>query len=485
MIELPSLITFIIYFLFLTAIGIYFFKKTGSLEDYLLGGRNMGKWVTAISAQASDMSAWLLMALPGAVYSKGMPQAWIAIGLFLGTACNWGFVSRRLRVYTGKTNALTLSTFFENRFKDPTGFLRIFSAIIILIFFTLYASSGLKGAGMLFESMFGMDYRLAVSLGTLVIVVYTFLGGFQAVSWTDLVQGALMVVAIVVVPVMALSMVGGIDAVRTEMAAKNIAGSLFSGKDITAISVISTLAWGLGYFGQPHILARFMGIRSAKELPRAMMIALTWVLISLAGAVIVGLVAIPMFANQGGMEAEKVFIYMISKLFNPWIGGILLAAILSAIMSTIDSQLLVSSSALTEDFYRKIIRKEASEKEVVFVGRLCVIIISIIAMFLAYDPKSSILDLVSYAWGGFGAAFGPLVLFALFSRRTTWQSALAGMLTGTTVLVIWKLTGLGATLYEIVPGFIANTLVILIVNLFVKQKNPEIEQEYNEVRNSL
>lgn len=483
MISIQTLVTFVVYFIFLMGVGIYFYKKTSNVEDYLLGGRGMGSWVTALSAQASDMSGWLLMGLPGAVFLGGIKESWIAIGLFLGTLVNWMIVSPRLRVYTEKTSSMTLSTFFEERFKDPTGLLRTLSAVITLIFFTFYASSGLVASGKLFESMFSIDYKVAVITGTIVIVLYTFLGGYLAVAWTDFFQGALMFVAILLVPVLAYKHVGGAEAIKATMAAKEISLGLFKtgGQTITLAAIISTMAWGLGYFGQPHILVRFMSIKSIKELPKSITIATVWVFISLFGAIAIGLISIPMFAEMGSGDAEKVFIFMIAKLFNPWLGGILLAAILSAIMSTIDSQLLVSSSALTEDFYKKVIKKDASEKELIFIGRVCVLLISIIALVLALSPKNTVLGLVSYAWGGFGAAFGPLVIMALFSKKTTWQSALVGMLVGTITLVVWKNLGLGSIMYEIVPGFVANFAAIIIVNMFVSQENSEIIKEFEEV----
>ncbi|KXS44921.1 MAG: sodium/proline symporter [Candidatus Frackibacter sp. T328-2] len=480
MIKVQTLITFIFYFIFLMGVGLYFYKKTVDIEDYLLGGRGMGSWVTALSAQASDMSGWLLMGLPGAIYIGGMGQAWIAIGLFIGTALNWKFVAPRLRMYTEKTDSMTLASFFEDRFKDPTGLLRIIAAIITLLFFTIYTSSGLVAAGKLFESMFSIDYTLAVLIGGLIIVLYTFLGGFMAVCWTDFFQGLLMFGAIIVVPFLAYNYVGGATEITSAMNLKGVSTSLF-GKEFSIMATISTMAWGLGYFGQPHILARFMSIESVKKLPKAMTIAVVWVFISLGGAVIIGLISIPMFENLASGDNEKVFIYMIEQLFNPWIGGILLAAILSAIMSTIDSQLLVSSSTLTEDFYKKVINKEASEEKLMKIGRICVILIAIVALFLALNPNNTVLGLVAYAWGGFGAAFGPIVLFALFSKKTSWKSALAGMVTGTIVLVVWKQIGLGATMYEIVPGFIINALTILIVNTFVTQEDEEILDEFEEV----
>jgi len=480
--SIPTLITFIAYFIVLLGIGFYFYRRSANIEDYLLGGRGMGSWVTALSAQASDMSGWLLMGLPGAIYLGGMTNTWIAIGLFIGTVLNWKLVSARLRVYTQRTNAITLPCFFEARFKDPTGLLRIVSAIIILIFFAIYASSGLVATGLLFESTFGVDYYSAIIIGGLVIIAYTFLGGFLAVCWTDLLQGALMVFAIVIVPALTYHTVGGAEAIKEAIVSKDISANLIpQGQKLPVLAIISTMAWGLGYFGQPHILVRFMSVKSLEKLSKSMAIAIVWVFLSLGGAVTVGFISIAMFDNLSNGEEEKVFIYMIRELFNPWFGGILLAAIFSAIMSTIDSQLLVSSSALSEDFYCKAIRKEASEREIVIVGRVCVVIISIIALIMALDRDNTILGIVSYAWGGFGAAFGPLILFALFSRKTTWQSALAGMVSGTVVLVLWKQVGLGSTMYEILPGFIANCLTIFLVNIIIEQKDERVLKEFDDV----
>ncbi|MBN2139004.1 MAG: sodium/proline symporter PutP [Sedimentisphaerales bacterium] len=478
-----TLVTFIAYFLLMLGIGFYFYFKSSNIEDYLLGGRAMGSWVTAFSAQASDMSGWLLMGLPGTVYLGGIGKSWIAIGLFIGTILNWKLISARLRIYTQQTNAITLPCFFETRFRDPTGLLRVVSAIIILIFFSIYASSGLKAAGLLFESTFHVKYHYAVIIGGLVIITYTFLGGFLAVCWTDLLQGALMVFAIVVVPILTYRTTGGSEAIRSAMASKGISTSLFAQGHGPAgvLAIISSMAWGLGYFGQPHILVRFMSIKSVDRLGRSMAIAIVWVFLSLAGAVVVGLIAVAQYEGLGKQEAEKVFIYMIIDLFNPWFGGVLLAAVFSAIMSTIDSQLLVASSALSEDFYLKAMKRTASETEVVWIGRVCVIVISLIALLMALDRRTTILETVSDAWGGFGAAFGPIILFAMFSRKTTWQSALAGMVTGTVVLVLWQQLGLDEKMYGIVPGFAASCLLILLINAFTRQKDEAVLNEFEQV----
>jgi len=479
----PTLVTFVAYFLLLLGIGFYFYRRNESIEEYLLGGRGMGAWVTALSAQASDMSGWLLMGLPGAIYLGGLGNAWIAIGLFVGTALNWLLVARRLRVYTQKTNSITLPCFLEERFADPTGLLRIVAAFVILIFFTIYASSGLIAAGKLFESSFGVSYRAAVLIGSAIIILYTFLGGFLAVCWTDLFQGALMVIALVVVPALAYSRAGGTAGIRNGMMLRDIARSYSGPQGMTALlATVSALAWGLGYFGQPHILIRFMSARSLAKLSRSMVIAIAWVLVSLAGAVAIGWIGIGLFKTVPGDDPEKVFIYMIAEVTHPWIGGVMLAAILSAIMSTIDSQLLVLSSAMTEDFYQKVIKRDARPREVVLAGRICVLLTSLVALVLALGVRGqTILDVVALAWAGLGAAFGPLVLFALYSRRTSWQAALAGMITGTVVLVVWKQIGLGERLYEIVPGFVANALAIVVMNRLVRQNDPRVLQQYDQV----
>jgi sodium/proline symporter len=342
----------------------------------------------------------------------------------------------------------------------------------------------LQATGYLLESTFGIQYGTAVIVGGSIIIAYTFLGGFLAVCWTDLFQGSLMVLALIVVPSVAYLKVGGAESISQAMKLKGISTSLLPAKGTAGLlAIVSLMAWGLGYFGQPHILTRFMSVKSVRKLPESMTIAIVWVFISLTGAVIIGFVGIGMFENLdvGQREHQKVFIYMIGKVMHPWLAGIMLAAILSAIMSTIDSQLLVSSSALTEDFYLKAIKKNATEKEIILVGRICVIIISVIALILALRPSDTILGIVAYSWGGFGAAFGPLVLFGLFSKKTGWQSALAGMVIGTVVLIVWKQIGLGEYMYEIVPGFIANCLTIFILNIAIGQKDEKILQQYQDV----
>ncbi|MBN1507099.1 MAG: sodium/proline symporter PutP [Sedimentisphaerales bacterium] len=480
---IPTLVTFVLYFVALLGIGLYFCRPADSIEGYLLGKRGMGVWVTALSTQASDMSGWLLMGLPGVIYAGGLPNAWIAIGLFIGTVLNWKLVSARLRLYTQKTNSITLPCFFEQRFGDPTGLLRMVSAGVILVFFTIYASSGLVACGKLFESTFAIPYGTGVWIGGAITILYTLLGGFRAVCWTDLFQGSLMILALVVVPATALIQSGGVSGVHAAIAAKGISMSLIPQGETSAalLVIVSMMAWGLGYFGQPHLLARFMSARSPARLSESAIIAIAWVFLSLTGAVVIGLVGIGLFETIPGGDREKVFIAMINEVTHPWLTGIMLSAILSAIMSTIDSQLLVSSSALSEDLYRKIGKQNFSQRGTVLIGRVCVIVISGAALVLALHPNDTILGIVAYAWGGFGAAFGPLILFSLFSRQTTWLSALVGMVTGTVVLVAWKQIGLSEHMYEIVPGFVANSMVILLIDRVVHQRSVSVLRQFDEV----
>lgn len=502
-------ITFGIYLVAMLLVGFIFYKKANTVSQYVLGGRGIGSWVTAMSAQASDMSGWLLMGLPGCVYLNGMGEAWVGIGLAIGTWANWYFVAPRLRVYTERVNSLTVASYVGKRFDDPTGILRKLVAIITFGFLTVYAGSGLVAAGKLFTEMFNISYHSAVIYGTIVILLYTVMGGYLAVCWTDFFQGALMFCTLFVAPIVALQYIspslvstttGSVTMIFNDAAqaitladgAKHIPLQLFPG-GITfkgLIGVISAAVWGLGYFGQPHIITRFMSIKSFKELPKATTIAMTWVVISLAAAVAIGFLGIPMFANaplQGG-ESEKVFIKMISVIFTPWIAGFMLAAIMAAIMSTIDSQLLASSSMLAEDVYATF-RPKASTKELLNVNRLLVLLITIIAFLLAMWPNDTIFGLVSFAWGGFGAAFGPVILLSLFSRKMTWLSAMLGMIVGTVVMLTWKFLGKSglecapffSAMYEILPGFAAGLITILIVNIFHKETRKSVLDNFDFV----
>lgn len=484
----PIYIMFSLYLLLMISIGIMCVEKKGSVGGYVLGGRNMGSWITALSAQASDMSGWLLMGLPGVVYISGLCNVWVAIGLFIGTFFNWILVAKRLRIYTELTSSLTLSAYMSNRFDDKTGVLRIIAAFITLMFFTIYAGSGLVAAGKLFDSMFNIDYTIAVLLGAGVILLYTLLGGYQAVCKTDLVQGWFMFFALIIVPVVAyLNIPDG--AFEATVKARNISFSIMPKGDIftSVLAAVSMAAWGLGYCGQPHILTRFMSIRSHKELTTSTKIAVVWVLISLAMAIIIGLVSIPIFSEPvlSAQDSEKVFLKMALELFNPWISGAILAAVLAAIMSTIDSQLLASSTTLAQDFYAFVLRKKASDSELLLVNRIFVASITLIACVLALNPNETIFSLVTFAWGGFGAAFGPVVLMSLYSRKMTFNAALCGMLTGTSVMLLWSFSGLGKYLYEILPGFFAGVFVIYIVSKINPQKNAEVLHDFDKMKSIL
>lgn len=470
--ELPVLISFSIYMLLMVGIGFYFYFKTDDLSDYILGGRGLGPGVTALSAGASDMSGWLLLGLPGMMYSQGIVGSWIAVGLLIGAYLNWHYVARPLRVYTHYLDdSITIPDYFSNRFEENGNSLRVVTAVVILVFYTLYTSSGLVGGAKLFEATFGLDYTDALLIGSVIIVSYTFLGGYNAVSWTDFIQGILMMLALAVTPIVVIIDIGGInEALSIIEQVKEANLSLFHGSSIVAI--ISLLAWGLGYFGQPHILVRFMSIRHEDEMQRAKHIGMTWMGISILGSLSVGFFGLAyVVANGVALEdSEKIFITLSQLLFNPWIAGFLLAAILAAIMSTIDSQLLVSSSVLTRDIYHAIIKKDASDKELVWIGRSTVVIIALIALYISTDRNSSVLELVSYAWAGFGAAFGPLVILSLYHKGITKQGAIAGMVTGALVVIVYKqLEGGIFDLYELLPGFILAWIAIVLVSKFTTE----------------
>lgn len=576
----PIFATFGLYALVMIAIGFYFWKQTKNPEQFFLGGRNMGPAVSALSAGASDMSSWLLMGLPGALYIAGLLNAWIAIGLSIGAFINWILVAKRLRIYTEVVdNSITIPDYFETRFSDDTHILRLISALVILVFFVFYISSGLIAGAKLFEQTFHIDYSIALIVGASIIVVYTFFGGYLAVCWTDLLQGLLMMIALICVPLVMLYHIGGINEAKTyiqeadsefnssitaitaytnDTIALNIRDiketinnnntsktlehleslshsiselqtmatqetekdidlllqqthaildkyksleslqskqadflretrtllsnieqtlqakskenkdhfSFFNG--VTWISIISALAWGLGYFGQPHIIVRFMSIRSTKDIPKATFIGISWMVISLIGACLVGILGVAYITkfHLSFNDPETIFIVMSQTLFNPWLTGIFLSALLAAIMSTASSQLLVSASTVAEDFYKKILKTNATQKQVMFFSRASVLVVSFVAFFISTDKNSSILSIVAYAWAGFGASFGSVILFSLFWRRMTRMGAIAGMLTGAIVVVLHKNFFYEYfPIYEIVPGFICASIAIILISL--------------------
>ncbi|MEO9654523.1 sodium/proline symporter PutP [Marinomonas sp.] len=484
--------TFLAYLVVMLGIGLYAYKNTSSSEDYFLGGRSLGPWPTALSAGASDMSGWLLLGLPGYAFASGLESIWLAGGLLIGTWLNWLICAKRLRTYSIKAdNSLTLPGFLSSRFQDKSKAIQTISALFILLFFLFYTSSGLVAGGKLFETVFGLDYTYAVILGTVCVVSYTLFGGFLAVAWTDLIQGLMMSAALVIVPLIALD--GGFSQLSDTLMSKNpellTIWNDVKGEPLSTIGIISLVAWGLGYFGQPHILARFKAARSNKDITTARRIAVSWTLISMAGALLIGFVGIVYVdGNLAGnlADGEKIFMVLVNAVFHPVVAGILLAAILAAIMSTADSQLLVSSSALAEDFYKQLFNKQATQKQIVNVGRFAVIAISILALILALNPKSSVLGLVSYAWAGFGAAFGPAILISLFWRNMNRNGALAGIIVGGVTIVVWKqLSGGWFDVYEIVPGFILSTIAIIIVSVMSGKPAEAVTQSFDDYEEAL
>lgn len=478
-------IAIILYFLIMIGIGYYSYKKaTSNVNEFLLGGRKLGAAVTALSAGAADMSGWLLMGVPGAMYMSGISSSWIAIGLTLGAFFNYILVAPRLRIYTEKArNAITIPDFFEKRFHDHSRVLRFISAVIILVFFTLYTSAGMVSGGRLFESAFDFSYNSGLILTSSVVVFYTFLGGFLAVSLTDFVQGTIMIIALVIVPIVVLTHVGGFSESITLIQSRDPdLLSLWEGT--TTVGIISLLAWGLGYFGQPHILVRFMAIEKVKQLKAARRIGITWMVFTMGGAMLIGLIGIAYMVkmDQSIRDPETIFVYFSQILFHPLVGGFLLAAILAAVMSTISSQLLVTSSSMTEDFYKAFFRRKASQNELLLVSRLSVIVVAIIALSLSLKPKDTILDLVGHAWAGFGSAFGPLVLLSLLWKRTTRNGGIAGMLIGGLTVLLWVyLPHALDHWYAMIPGFILSFVSIVVVSLLDKMPAAAITTEFDEV----
>jgi len=466
--------TFLVYLVAVLLIGYMAWRRTRNLRDYILGGRGLGEWVTALSAQASDMSGWLLLGLPGYAYLAGLESIWLLLGLLVGTYANWKLVAERLRRETERySDSLTLPDFFEARFEDRSRALRIVSGVFILVFFTFYTSSGLVAGGKLFESVFGLPYLWAVTAGGAAVVLYTFFGGFLAVSWTDFLQGSLMFLALLAVAVVGVQAVGGPDELIGTMRTVNPElldmMSTATGEPLGWIAIVSLLGWGLGYAGQPHILARFMAIRRPQDIASSRVIAMVWVSVALVCATLVGLVGIGLVSPPlQGADSEKVFMALATLLLDPVVAGICLAGILAAVMSTADSQLLVASSAVAEDFYKGLWRRDAGQHELLWVGRLAVVGIALVAFYLARDPDSKVLELVAYAWAGFGASFGPAILLSLYWSGMTRNGALAGIVSGGLTVIVWKQLGGGLfDLYEIVPGVIVSVLAIVLVSKFV------------------
>lgn len=463
--------TFLVYMAIILTMAAIAWRRTANLSDYILGGRSLNRGVTALAAQASDMSGWLLLGLPGLAYLAGLEAIWMVAGLLVGTYLNWKLVARRLRESTERYNdALTLPDYFERRFGDSSRMLRLISGAFVLLFFTLYTSSGFVAGGKLFESLFGISYSYALIVGAVAVMAYTFFGGFLAISWADVLQGCLMFVALVLVAGVGWQLIGGIGGIENSFRAVNSEmldpfTSYANGEALGWIGILSLLGWGLGYAGQPHVLARFMAIRDASQMAGARRIAMAWVTVVLVAALIVGFTGIGVLDRAlTGADSEKVFIYMSLQLFPPVIAGICLSGILAAIMSTASAQLLVASSAFAEDFYKGIFRKTASRGELLWTGRLAVLGIALLAMFIARDPDSRVLELVAWAWAGFGAAFGPTVILSLYWPRMNRAGALAGVIVGGITVVVWPelRAAFGGIfdLYELVPGFALSMLAI-------------------------
>ncbi|MFA9487025.1 sodium/proline symporter PutP [Moraxella haemolytica] len=483
------------YFILMIAIGVYaYFKQRNDVEGYMLGGRNLSPAVAALSAGASDMSGWLLLGLPGYMYASGIVSFWIAGGLTIGAFVNYLLVAPRLRVYTELAdNAITLPDFFANRFEDSSHALRLMSALVVILFFTVYTAASLVGGGKLFENSLGLSYELGLWVTAGVVVAYTLFGGFLAVSLTDFVQGVIMLIAMLLVPFVAFNEVGGIS--NSVSVAQSINPELFNiMSGVTVMGAISLAAWGLGYFGQPHIIVRFMALRSHKDVPVACTIGMGWMILSLMGALMVGLSGMVYVHNKGMQldDAETIFLVFSQILFHPLISGFLMAAILAAIMSTISSQLLVVSSSLTRDVYKLFLNKEASEANQVMIGRLSVVIVALVAIFIAGDKNSSVLELVSHAWAGFGAAFGPLVLFSLMWKRMNRHGALAGMIVGALTVIVWVYGGFeiggkpaNDAIYSIMPGFVFSAIATVVVSLMTAPPKAEITSRFEQMQRML
>jgi len=483
-----ELLSFIIYFAAMLGIGIFFFVKSkGSGEkDYFLGGRSMGPWVTAMSAQASDMSAWLLMGLPGSIMAFGFGEAWVGIGLALGTAANWIFVAKRLRRFSkAADDSITLPQYLSNRFATKNPALKIISAVIFLVFFTVYVASSFVAGTTVFTTIFPkLAPNVAMLIFVAILILYTFLGGFKAVCWTDFFQGLLMLVALLAVPIV-IVFVKDLD---TSVLSNVVVGAdgtqyafvqSFFKADIT--DILSGLAWGLGYFGMPHILVRFMSIKKPSMVKKSAIVAIIWVVITLAAAIVIayfGRILVGAELLAAGAQ-ETIFIKLARDLFPAAVSGILLAAIIAASMSTADSQLLVASSSFTSDIYKPVFRKDASDKELLWIGRIVVLIVAVIAYFIANSKGSgaaAIMDMVGNAWGGFGSAFGPVVLLSLFWKRLTYKGAFAGIAAGAIVDIAWYFLLTAKTgIYELLPGFAAGLIVAILVSLIDKKPSQEVE----------
>ena len=467
---LSTTIAFLFYVIVVLAIGVYAYTQTKGASDYFLGGRKLSPLVSAVSASASDMSGWILLGLPGYAYLAGMEAAWISLGLTIGVAANWLLTAKRLRIYTHMLDdAVTVPAYLQRRFKDTKIWLKSISSFSILLFFLFYVASGLIAGGKLFEEVFGLDYHIAVVVGVALILFYTLFGGFLAVSWTDVFQGSLMLIALSLVPLLVTGSIGGVAEAVGKIEAINPellnAFTPVTGEPLSALVIIGLMGWGLGYFGQPHVLARFKAIRSADETGVAAAIGVSWTFLGYLMAILVGFCGLA-YLSEPLADPEKVFITLTSLIFHPLIAGILLAAILAAIMSTVDSQLLVCSAALSEDVYPMLAKKPLTSEARLKMGRIAVVVLASLSAILAMDPQSKVQDVVSYAWAGLGASLGPAIVISLYWRSMTSQGALAGVLVGAITVIVWsQLSGGIFDVYELVPAFILSSIAVVVVSL--------------------
>jgi sodium/proline symporter len=455
--NMPILLAFILYFGILFAVGLLHYFKTKTSSEFMLGGRGVNYWVTAIAAHASDMSAWLFMGFPAVIYSQGLVGAWIAVGLIGGMFFSWHYIAQKLRLATEQYHALTLSTFFEKRFNDESGMIRLASSLIILLFFSVYIGAGLTGMGRVFESVFGFSYHNGMTIGLLASLFYIVVGGFTALAWNHFFQGMFLLAVIIFVPLYALLQLGGTTQIAAHAATNNISLSLLPTLSwYSFIEIVNGFAWGIGYLGMPHVVINYMGIDNPEHIKRAKYLGMIWLTLSLSAAIAVGLVGLGYFQNL--QNTELVFVHLVNLLFNPFFAGIILCAMLAATMSTLDTQILVAANSLTEDFYKKMLHKKASEKELVWISRLSIIIVSLLGYCIGYQNSSTVMGLVSYAWSGLAAAFSPIMVAALYGKIYKSKTILMSLIAGATVSALWPLVG--TPLIPLIPGVLVGTALL-------------------------
>jgi sodium/proline symporter len=470
------ILSFVVYLAILLLIGVLSYRRSVNSTDYILGGRSLNYWVTAISAHASDMSSWLFLAYPATVFLFGGWQVWTAVGLIIGMYLNWQFIAPRLRTETEKYGSMTLSHYFENRFQDKTGILRTISAAPLLLFFAVYVSSGLVGMGYLFETVFDINYTVGISAALCVIILYVFVGGFATICWIDLFQGLFLLAMIILVPMYTFSLVGGAEGISSAVAERGLSLSIFPQGTHPLSSfmqiLLLSLGWGLGYFGQPHILSKFMGIRHVSEMHKSKYVGISWQILSMAAATFVGIIAIAYFRN--GIESPQfAFVLIVKQLFHPFVAGMILCGILAATISTMDSQILILASVLSEDFYHRFFRKKSSQKEIVWTSRIAVVIIAIIAYMIAISTESTINALVQYGWSGLGSTFGSVLVLSLYSKRVNLIGAVTGIVFGGTVAAVWPYFNamMPVNIPSLIPGFLLNMLIIYVVSILTTPSN--------------